>query len=207
MTTFTINLRALKSVAITASTEETRYYLNGVCLVHSASGLIMVATDGHRMSVVKQDWTDTIPEATFAQVIVPLAFIKKIKLTRGIDHGELTLGEGGSITIKYVGETMGTQAVDGVFPDWRRIIPSKPHSNVPAQFNADYIADFAAAGRLLSNAKDARQPVISHDSDNPALVSWYFGEGEGLEAFGVLMPIRTSADLHRPAPSWALPIC
>jgi len=205
MTTFTINLRALKSVAITASTEETRYYLNGVCLVHSAAGLIMVATDGHRMSVVKQDWTDTVPETPFAQVIVPLAFIKKIKLARGIDHGELTLGEGGSITIKYVGETMGTNAVDGSFPDFRRIIPSKPHSNVPAQFNASYIEDFAASGRMLSNAKDARQPVISHDDGNPALVNWYFGEGQGLEAFGVLMPIRVKDHHHKPAPSWALP--
>jgi DNA polymerase-3 subunit beta len=204
---FSLNLRALKSVAITASTEETRYYLNGVNLVHTPSGCIMVATDGHRMMLVKQDWTDILPNAEFKPTIVPLAFIKKIKLVRGIDLADCTIGNDGAILIKYAGETMGTQAVDGTFPDWRRIVPKTPPSNIPAQFNADYVADFAAAGRMLSNAKDARQPVISHDDGNPALVNWYFGEGKGLQAVGVMMPIRVPAESHKPAPAWALPIC
>jgi DNA polymerase-3 subunit beta len=202
---FSLNLRALKSVAIAASTEETRYYLNGVNLVHTPSGVIMVATDGHRMMIVKQDWTDIVPNAEFKPTIVPLAFIKKIKLVRGLDLADCTIGNDGAISIKYAGETMGTQAVDGTFPDWRRIVPKTAPSNVPAHFNADYLADFAAAGRMLSNAKDARQPVISHDDGNPALVNWYFGAGQGLQAVGVLMPIRTPADLHRAAPAWALP--
>lgn len=204
MANFTINIRALKAVAIAASTDETRYYLNGVCLTHSDSGLIMVATNGHRLLAVKQEWTETVPDAPFANVIVPLSFIKKIKLARKIDHGEITLGEDHSISIQYAGETMGINAVAGSFPDWRRVMPNKPHSNVPAQFNADYVADFVAAGRMLSNDKDAKQPVISHDGGNPAIVNWYFGEGEGLEAIGVLMPIRVSDECHKPAPAWAI---
>lgn len=204
---FSLNLRALKSVAIVASTEETRYYLNGVNLVHTPSGCIMVATDGHRMALVKQDWTDIVPNAEFKPTIVPLAFIKKIKLVRGIDLANCTIGEDGSILIKYAGETMGTQAVDGTFPDWRRIVPKTAPSNIPAQFNADYVSDFWAAGKLLSNDKSAQGPVISHDDGNPALVNWYYGERSGLEAVGVIMPIRTSSELHKPAPSWALPIC
>lgn len=204
---FSLNLRALKSVAITASTEETRYYLNGVNLVHTPSGCIMVATDGHRMMIVKQDWTDIVPNAEFKPTIVPLAFIKKIKLVRGIDLADCAIGEEGAILIKYAGETMGTQAVDGTFPDWRRIVPKTAPSNIPAQFNADYVADFWAAGKLLSNDKSAHGPVISHDDGNPALVNWYFGEGQGLQAVGVIMPVRVPADSHKPAPSWALPIC
>jgi hypothetical protein len=199
---FSLNLRALKAVAIGASTEETRYYLNGVSLVHTPSGLIMVSTDGHRMMIVKQDWTDIVPNAEFKPTIVPLAFIKKIKLVRGLDLADCTIGDEGAITIKYAGETMGTNAIDATFPDWRRIVPKEAHSNVPAQFNAAYLEDFAAAGRLLSNAKDARQPVVSHNGDNPALVNWYYGEGAGLEAVGVLMPIRVKDFDHKPAPSW-----
>lgn len=203
---FSLNLRALKSVAIVASTEETRYYLNGVNLVHTPSGCIMVATDGHRMLLVKQDWFDIVPNAEFKPTIVPLALIKKIKLVRGMDLADCTISDDGSILIKYAGETMGTQAVDGSFPEWRRIVPRGVHINVAAQFNSEYVADFAAAGKLLSNAKDARQPVISHNGDEPALVNWYFVENHGLEAVGVIMPIRTPADDHKPAPSWALPV-
>jgi len=201
MTTFTINLRALKAVSIGAGTEETRYYLNGVHLEHSTDGLLMVATDGHRAIVLRQDWTETVPDAAFASVIVPLAFIKKIKLARGLDFAELTLGENGAISIQYVGETMGTNAIVGTFPQWRQIIP-KETSNEPAQYNPEYVLDFGKAFALLHNAKDHSQPVICYNGQNPAIVNGYDDES-GLSYFGILMPMRVAADRFGPAKSWA----
>ena len=198
--TFTINLRALKAVSIAAGTEETRYYLNGVNLEHTPDGLIMVATDGHRAIVLRQNWTETVPDAHFPSVIVPLAFINKVKLAKGIDVAEMTLGDNGAISIRYAGDTLGTNAIDGTFPDWRRVVPTAKHPGAIGHYNCAYVSDFYKAGKLLS--KDARSPVIMHDGDNPALVSFYFGEGEGFETFGVLMPIRTPDDMVKAAPSW-----
>jgi len=200
MTTFTINLRALKAVAIACSTEETRYYLNGVNLEHTPDGLIMVATDGHRAIILRQDWTETVPAAPFSSVIVPLAFIKKIKLARGLDFAELTLGENGAISILYAGETMGTNAIAGTFPQWRQIIP-KETNNEPAQYNPEYILDFGKAFALLHNAKDRGQPAICYNGMNPAIVNGY--EAKGLSYFGILMPLRVDASRFGPAPAWA----
>lgn len=44
-----IDIRALKAVAVAASTEQTRYYLNGVCLQVAKGEATMVATNGHFM--------------------------------------------------------------------------------------------------------------------------------------------------------------
>jgi len=201
-TTFTINLRALKAVSIAAGTEETRYYLNGVNLEHSAEGLIMVATDGHRAIVLRQDWTETVPDAPFPSVIVPLAFIKKIKLAKGLDFAAMTLGDNGAISIQYVGETMGTNAVAGTFPTYRQIIP-KETSNEPAQYNPEYILDFGKSFALLHNAKDHSQPAICYNGQNPAIVNGY-DDAKGLSYFGILMPVRVAADRLGPAPFWAI---
>jgi hypothetical protein len=200
MTTFTINLRALKAVSIAAGTEETRYYLNGVNLEHTDDGLIMVATDGHRAIVLRQDWTETVPDAPFPSVIVPLAFINKIKLHKAIDVAEMTLGDNGAISIKYCGDMLGTNAIDAAFPGWRRIVPTAKVPGAIGHYNCAYVSDFHKAGKLLD--KGARCPVILHDGQNPALVSFYFGEGQGFETFGVLMPIRTPDEYVKAAPSW-----
>jgi len=201
MTTFTINLRALKAVSIAAGTEETRYYLNGVNLEHSADGLIMVATDGHRAIVLRQGWQELAPKETpFPSVIVPLAFINKIKLHKLIDVAEMTLGDNGAISIKYVGETMGTNAIDATFPGWRRIVPTAKVPGAIGHYNCAYLSDFHKAGKLLD--KGAHSPVIMHNGDDPAIVTFYFGEKEGFETFGVLMPLRKCAQSVKPAPSW-----
>jgi len=201
MTTFTINLRALKAVSIAAGTEETRYYLNGVNLEHSDAGLVMVATDGHRAIVLRQDWQELAPKETpFPSVIVPLAFINKIKLHKLNDVAEMTLGDNGAISIKYVGETMGTNAIAGTFPTWRHIVPTAKVPGAIGHYNCAYVSDFHKAGKLLD--KGARCPVILHDGGNPALVTFYFGEGQGFETFGILMPIRTPDDYVKPAPAW-----
>ena len=50
----TLNIRALRAVLVAVSTEETRYYLNGINLEFTPDGVIMAATDGHRMIVLRQ---------------------------------------------------------------------------------------------------------------------------------------------------------
>ena len=49
-----LNIRLLKAVALAASTEQTRYYLNGVNLEFNADSVIMCATDGKKLIAGKQ---------------------------------------------------------------------------------------------------------------------------------------------------------
>lgn len=73
---------ALEGVALAISTEETRYYLNGVYVHADANLLTFVATDGHRLSLVRRDCPDGADG--MPGVIVPRKTVAEVsKLCRG----------------------------------------------------------------------------------------------------------------------------
>jgi DNA polymerase-3 subunit beta len=203
MFTFSFDIRALKATAINAGTEAIRYYLNGVCVEHTPDGPIFVATDGTRLIATRHDWG--IDRATyFSPVIVPLSLIKRIKINRKIDEATMTIEpkEKGAIVISiyYAGATYIEDAIDGTFPDWRRVIPRECDGTL-AQFNPDYLAAFADAGRVLGNGKCDVSVAISHNGGSPALVRFWH-EDKPIKSFGVIMPMRTNHVMDAP-PSWA----
>lgn len=203
MTTFQINIAAIKATTIAASNEETRYYLKGVCVQHTPSGSIFVATDGHRMIVTRHDWIDAIPE-TFAPAIVPLSLIKKIKINKKIENATVTLEKQATgprlIKIEYCGAIFAEYEIVGTFPDWRRVMPQSCDGTV-AQFNPDYVAAFSEAGRILGGGKCDVAVCISHNGGSPALVR-FWREDNPVQSFGVLMPVRTNAPMTSP-PAWS----
>jgi DNA polymerase-3 subunit beta len=204
VSSFDFDIRALKATAIAASTEQTRYYLNGVCIEHSPNGPIFIATDGHRMIAARHDWQGDAP-AAFAPVIVPLELLKRIKISRkASDFATITLtGEGGDrkVAIDYAGATVAANEIDGCFPDWRRVIPQNEPSGVACQFQAQYLDAFRDAMAILAGGKSDAQPNIAHNGMDPALVD--LGDAGAVQAFGVLMPYRIKRDLQTRAPAWA----
>jgi DNA polymerase-3 subunit beta len=203
--TFDIDIRALKAAAIAAGTEQTRYYLNGVCVQHTPTGPVFVATDGHRLIAARHDWLHNAPEA-FEPVIVPLDLIKRIKLSRkssDVATVTLSVGDDGArkVAVDYAGGSVAAAAVDGTFPDWRRVIPQSEPSGVACQFQAQYFDAFRDAMAILAGGKGDAQPNIAHNGDNPAIVD--LGDAGAVEAFGVLMPLRIKRDFLTRAPAWA----
>jgi DNA polymerase-3 subunit beta len=108
------------------STEETRYYLNGIYL-HAAEGdggpvLRAVATDGHRLARVEEP----LPEgaAGMPGIIIPRKTINELrKLLDEISGGvDISLSE---TRIKFtIGQTtLTSKLIDGTFPDYDRVIP------------------------------------------------------------------------------------
>jgi len=190
-----INLNTLKSVAHAVGKEETRYYLMGVHLEAGKDGFTMVATNGHMLLCAFQPYGEHMPQDHMANVIIPAALIAKIKVKkRAHEWAELTI-DGDNLTFDYMGETYGGKAIDGCFPDWRRVVPGTV-SGEPAQFNGDYIATLQKAGQVFAdNAKSI--PHIHHNGDSAALVT--FG---GDKFFGVLMPVRSNDPM--PDLSWAM---
>jgi DNA polymerase-3 subunit beta len=198
MEKFTINLRALKAVSIACGKEETRYYLTGVLLEYSEDGLIMVATDGRRLVAARQEWIEDRPKK-FGNVIVSRAQINEIKLIRDEQNAQISFGDEGTVIIEREGRTHIHRSINGVFPDWRRAVPSKC-SGKKSQLNVNHLADFYKAAVII-DGKAARQPIISHNAEEPCLIDWRRRES-GLEVFGVLMPMRTSPPAS--APDWAV---
>lgn len=110
------------AVAFAQSTEDTRYYLNGIFLHCPDAALIAAATDGSRLARAYMDapeGAEEIPDAIVSR--------KTVKLLGGLlaDHAgkvDVALGTG---KIRFaIGATVLTaKLVDGTFPDYTRVIP------------------------------------------------------------------------------------
>jgi DNA polymerase-3 subunit beta len=108
------------------STEETRFYLNGIYL-HAAKGgkkqtLRAVATDGHRLARYELD----IPEGAsdISGVIVPRKTV--VELRRLLDDADGGIDVGLSdtkIQFTFAGVELTSKLIDGSFPDYQRVIP------------------------------------------------------------------------------------
>jgi DNA polymerase III subunit beta len=106
------------------STEETRYYLNGIYLHDVASGpyLRAVATDGHRLAqaqVARPEGAAGMPG-----IIVPRKTVLEIvKLIEGED-GDVEIALSASkITFTAGKLVLTSKLIDGTFPDYERVIP------------------------------------------------------------------------------------
>ena len=111
-------LRVLPAV----STEETRYYLNGICLDGRGDEPMAVATDGHRLLTVAA--SEGVKAALGArEIIVPRGFVERwVTLARG-DEAELTVHGSTHAQVVTSGVELLGKLIDGAYPDWRRVLP------------------------------------------------------------------------------------
>ena len=129
-TSFELPAETLKQIIdktrFAISTEETRYYLNGIFFHVSedpAPVLKAAATDGHRlarMTVARPDGAEGMPD-----IIVPRKCIAELR--KLLDEVEGSVGVSLSATkIRFeVGNAVLTsKLIDGTFPDYNRVIPT-----------------------------------------------------------------------------------
>ncbi|HTR16290.1 MAG TPA: DNA polymerase III subunit beta [Acetobacteraceae bacterium] len=108
------------------STEETRYYLNGIYLHATESDgqkvLRAVATDGHRLARVEEP----LPEGAGAMpgVIVPRKTVAELRKLLDEESGEIEIGLSDTrIQFKVGPITLTSKLIDGTFPEYERVIP------------------------------------------------------------------------------------
>jgi DNA polymerase-3 subunit beta len=119
--------RLIDKTQFAISTEETRYYLNGIYLHVAGSGksqtLRAVATDGHRLA--QTDLPVPAGAAGMPGVIVPRKTVTEVQ--RLIEDSGAEVGiELSSAKIRFsIGNVVLTsKLIDGTFPDYARVIPS-----------------------------------------------------------------------------------
>lgn len=109
------------------STEETRYYLNGIFLHVADDGgapvLKAAATDGHRLArvtVARPDGAEAMPD-----VIVPRKCVAELRKLLDEVDGSVGVSLSGSKIRFDLGQAILTsKLIDGTFPDYSRVIPT-----------------------------------------------------------------------------------
>lgn len=142
---FDIDLSSLfDPVSFAISTEETRYYLNGIFFRGGADS-VAVATDGHRLSRHKGP---ALPD--FEGIIVPRKVIGL--LPKGACNVSISANK---IRIKTADMDLVSKLIDGTFPDYQRVIP-KSNDKIITADRADLMR---AADRVASISSEKGRGV------------------------------------------------
>lgn len=119
-------MRLIDKTRFAISTEETRYYLNGLYLHTASEGgvekLRAVATDGHRLALAEMPAPEGAGSAP--GVIVPRKTVAEAR--RLLDDAGEMIGlqvSGQKIRFEMSGAALTSKVIDGSFPDYSRVIP------------------------------------------------------------------------------------
>ncbi|WP_159350573.1 DNA polymerase III subunit beta [Roseomonas harenae] len=140
------------------STEETRYYLNGIYLhateVDGVKVLRAVATDGHRLARVEEALPDGA--AGMPGVIVPRKTVTELRklAEETMDEIEMRLSDT-KLQVKLGTVTLTSKLIDGTFPDYERVIP-KGNDRI---LSVDKTAFAAAVDRVAAISSERSRPV------------------------------------------------
>ncbi len=150
------------------STEETRYYLNGVYMhVADADGgkvLRCVATDGHRLARIDADLPDGASD--MPGVIVPRKTVGELR--KLLDDDDMKIAVSVSETkIRFATPdiTLTSKVIDGTFPDYSRVIPQ----NNTRRLEVD-AGEFAQAVDRVATVSSERSRAVKLQLDEDRLI-------------------------------------
>ncbi|MFV0334663.1 MAG: DNA polymerase III subunit beta [Tropicimonas sp.] len=150
------------------STEETRYYLNGVYM-HVATGeggkvLRCVATDGHRLARIDAD----LPAGaeTMPGVIVPRKTVGELRKLLDDDEAQIAVSVSETKVRFATPEiTLTSKVIDGTFPDYARVIPVGNSRKLEVD-----AGDFARAVDRVATVSSERSRAVKLSLDEDRLV-------------------------------------
>lgn len=166
-----------------AAVKDIRYYLNSVHLEITSTGTLhIISTNGHSLFAGKidnPDWTKGAPAGGFS-ITIPLDVVKaatkskdKALTLEALENGRYLLGD-----------HMFT-AMDGTYPDWRRVAKLGEGEEQSSQFNPDYLVACTKALKTWNNGKATFMPYVHSRGDNAGAIT-----GTTEDAFCILMPVR-----------------
>ncbi len=162
--------RLIDRTQFAISTEETRYYLNGIYFHVVGEGakakLRAVATDGHRLAKAEVDAPKG--SAGMPGVIVPRKTVGEIQKLLEDASGEVSVGLSDTKIRLEIGDLVLTsKLIDGTFPDYERVIP-KANDKV---LTLDKAAFKGAVDRVSTISADRGRAVKLSLSDDKMVLA------------------------------------
>src|SRR6266853_1816028 len=139
------------------SSEESRFTLNGALLILKSTGVIMVATDGHRLAMVECE--ANLPGLTTSyRALLPRKAMGEILKLAGDTNGDAPIrfsGDENHLFFQLGDRLLLSRKLTGNFPDFERVLPKdQPHA---VMLNRD---ELKAALERVSQFSDERSRAI-----------------------------------------------
>lgn len=171
-TEFSVNAAVLRRLfdksKFAMSSEETRYYLNGVYMHiagdDGAASLRCVATDGHRLAQIDAP----LPAGAngMAGVIIPRKTVGELRKLLEVDEADISVKVSHSKVRFATGAiTLTSKVIDGTFPDYSSVIPK----DNTKQMEVD-AADFARAVDRVSTVSSESSRAVRLHLDEDRLI-------------------------------------
>lgn len=139
----------LRKTSYAASTDETRFVLNGVLLSFKGGKLTTVATDGRRLALVEQEVE--FPKEAETEVVLPTKAVTELLHILG-EEGELRIyPKDSQIIFEFNGVMLASKLVEGTYPNYRQVIPNQSEQHIVIERESLLTAMRRVA--LLSNDK------------------------------------------------------
>lgn len=121
----------ISRVIFAISTEESRFTLNGALMILNGPSVTMVATDGHRLSMVQED----VEDADFGQfrALLPRkAMTELMKMTSdaGADDKISFSGDDNHLYFQAGSRLLISRKLTGNFPDFERVLPKEQPQSI-----------------------------------------------------------------------------
>lgn len=147
-----LKTKYLKAALLTAAgPKDPRYALKGVLIEVCPTHVLIVSTDGARLTLVRQE----MDEGTYfrrGRYIIPASVIKgisnmskEVEFHTSKDEAEIKMVDGSTDTL--------FRPIDGKYPDFRQIIPRERTSGISANYRASYVVDAGKVSKILGEGK------------------------------------------------------
>ena len=180
---YTIATKDLQAVSLAMADKDIRYYLNGVLFeLDNAEGYRLVGTDGHRLHIVckrKAQAADSVimPRDTVVHIIKQKTHVFELEIIPGATR-QIKIRTGGGFII--------VPEVEGKYPDYRRVMPTKLQQTEVTHYMPEYLADLAKAQKILGT--EQQKGYIAQQGNSAGV---YVDNGKSF--YAVIMPLRCDA--------------
>jgi DNA polymerase III subunit beta len=166
--------RMVAKVLFAVSAEESRFQLNGALLKLKASGLELVATDGHRLALVEDGLEGAAEEDS---VLVPRKALQELQRLEG--DGQLSYRRGEHhLSFRLGRRELICRILEGTFPDYERVIAKDNDKQV--RFDRKPLAEAVKRVALLTGDR-ARAVRLQFSPDQMVISAANPDLGEAVE--------------------------
>lgn len=211
-----VNRKYFAATNLFSAVKDVRYYLNSVYIEpHPEVGVILVATDGHRMGVMHDPEGYTDKPIIVGEISNQLISACKKKSLIPLD---LFVGERGCVVgpkiekgedLDPFGEMVShmsrIELIEANYPNWRKILPKKEDRDqrFPA-FNPKYLAALHEAAEILVPGKWASALELFSGGRDTSVVARINSADIGQRFVGIIMPMRSDSPKSI-LPDWLTP--
>ena len=133
--------------------DDVRYYLNGLLLEFFGKSMRAVATDGHRLALAELTIEHSLSEER-RRIILPRKGVTELNRLLSYDDKFIELAiNANTLQVDVDNITFSSKLIDGRFPDYERVIPTKNECSKHILVDRERIRQSLFRASILSNEK------------------------------------------------------